>query len=111
MADEMIQEEKKTDSGPQRLAMVGQPNGAAPAVAPVPPIQPRPVVEAAAGAAAAATAAPAAAETTHAPAVASDGSEPPAKSVDPVRLEGQVIEILRTVFDPEIPVNIYELGM
>ena len=26
-------------------------------------------------------------------------------------LEEQVIEILRTVFDPEIPVNIYDLGL
>lgn len=26
-------------------------------------------------------------------------------------LEGKIIEILRTVYDPEIPVNIYELGL
>ena len=26
-------------------------------------------------------------------------------------LRGRVIEILRTVYDPEIPVNIYELGL
>ena len=26
-------------------------------------------------------------------------------------IEGQVIEMLRTCFDPEIPVNIYELGL
>ena len=26
-------------------------------------------------------------------------------------IEGQVTEILRTCFDPEIPVNIYELGL
>lgn len=26
-------------------------------------------------------------------------------------IEGQVIEVLRTCYDPEIPVNIYELGL
>lgn len=26
-------------------------------------------------------------------------------------LRGQIINVLRTVFDPEIPVNIYELGL
>jgi FeS assembly SUF system protein len=26
-------------------------------------------------------------------------------------LEGQVIDVIRTCFDPEIPVNIYELGL
>ena len=30
---------------------------------------------------------------------------------DIARLKGEVIETLRTVFDPEIPVNIYELGL
>ena len=43
-------------------------------------------------------------------------SEPP-KVADPTRfveqklLEGKVIEALRQVYDPEIPVNIYELGL
>ena len=43
-------------------------------------------------------------------------SEPP-KMQDPTRfveqklLEGKVIEALREVYDPEIPVNIYELGL
>ncbi len=27
------------------------------------------------------------------------------------KLEERVVEVLKTVFDPEIPVNIYELGM
>lgn len=31
--------------------------------------------------------------------------------VDTATVEGQVVEILKTVFDPEIPVNIYELGL
>ena len=30
---------------------------------------------------------------------------------DPEGLEGQVIAALRTVYDPEIPVNIYDLGL
>jgi FeS assembly SUF system protein len=32
----------------------------------------------------------------------------PFKTLD---LESQVVEVLRTVFDPEIPVNIYDLGL
>jgi FeS assembly SUF system protein len=28
-----------------------------------------------------------------------------------IRLENQIIEQLKTVFDPEIPVNIYDLGL
>jgi FeS assembly SUF system protein len=31
--------------------------------------------------------------------------------VDTLAIETQVIEALRTCFDPEIPVNIYELGL
>jgi FeS assembly SUF system protein len=30
---------------------------------------------------------------------------------DPAEIEKQVIEALRTCYDPEIPVNIYELGL
>lgn len=32
-------------------------------------------------------------------------------SYDPAQLREQVIEVLQTIFDPEIPVNIYELGL
>ena len=37
-------------------------------------------------------------------------SEPPA-FLEQKLLEGKVIEALREIFDPEIPVNIYELGL
>lgn len=30
---------------------------------------------------------------------------------NPATLEGQIIEALKTVYDPEIPVNIYDLGL
>lgn len=33
------------------------------------------------------------------------------KPFNPLIMEGNVIEALRTVYDPEIPVNIYELGL
>lgn len=32
-------------------------------------------------------------------------------SINETIIEAQVIEALRTVFDPEIPVNIYEMGL
>ena len=38
----------------------------------------------------------------------------PANPLDPVQvleLESQVLEKVRTVYDPEIPINIYELGL
>ena len=35
------------------------------------------------------------------------GTEPPAEG----DLENSIVEALKTVFDPEIPVNIYELGL
>lgn len=35
----------------------------------------------------------------------------PAQPVDPEAIRQAVIENLRTVYDPEIPVNIYEMGL
>lgn len=35
----------------------------------------------------------------------------PAADADEAGLRGSVIEALRTVYDPEIPVNIYDLGL
>lgn len=33
------------------------------------------------------------------------------QSADPRELKARVIEMLRTIYDPEIPVNIYDLGL
>jgi FeS assembly SUF system protein len=33
------------------------------------------------------------------------------ESINELVIEGEVLEALRTCFDPEIPVNIYELGL
>jgi FeS assembly SUF system protein len=30
---------------------------------------------------------------------------------DPAAIRGKIIDVLRTIFDPEIPVNIYEMGL
>jgi FeS assembly SUF system protein len=44
--------------------------------------------------------------------VAEDNPSPPAsENIGVAQLEGQVIEAISSVFDPEIPVNIYELGL
>ena len=48
------------------------------------------------------------------PAAASSSTSAPPIEPDPVRtleLKPQIVEQLSTVFDPEIPVNIYELGL
>jgi len=36
---------------------------------------------------------------------------PAADPADPSDLENAIVEALKTVFDPEIPVNIYEMGL
>ncbi|MBI5706754.1 MAG: DUF59 domain-containing protein [Armatimonadetes bacterium] len=41
-------------------------------------------------------------------------SDTGAKTLNPIEktlLENEVIDMLRTVFDPEIPVNVYDLGL
>lgn len=38
-------------------------------------------------------------------------NESPIESIQAKALEAQVIEVLRTCYDPEIPVDIYELGL
>lgn len=46
-------------------------------------------------------------------AFAADGRSTPA-AIEPIPeegLHGEVIDALRTVFDPEIPVNVYDLGL
>lgn len=40
-----------------------------------------------------------------------DMSKPPLNSIEKTLLEGEIEEALRTVYDPEIPVNIYDLGL
>ena len=42
---------------------------------------------------------------------ATDQPGAPAAAVNVDELRERVIDVLRTVFDPEIPVNIYELGL
>ncbi len=33
------------------------------------------------------------------------------KEVTPKEVENQIIDVLKTIYDPEIPVNIYDLGL
>jgi len=40
-----------------------------------------------------------------------EGLGPPVDPVDPAVLKDRIIQILKTIYDPEIPLNIYELGL
>ena len=40
-----------------------------------------------------------------------DPNTSPARSIQHKLLEGKIIEVLRQIYDPEIPVNIYDLGL
>jgi len=40
-----------------------------------------------------------------------EGLGPPVDPVDPAILKDRVVQILKTIYDPEIPLNIYELGL
>ncbi|MGQ0614314.1 MAG: DUF59 domain-containing protein [Planctomycetaceae bacterium] len=46
-----------------------------------------------------------------APAPLPKDSPLPGAAPTPEELKGRVVEAMRTVFDPEIPVNIYDMGM
>ncbi len=45
------------------------------------------------------------------PLVAPDAAPDMPPSIQTAQLEGRIIEAISTIFDPEIPVNIYELGL
>lgn len=47
----------------------------------------------------------------HAPAADAETERPIPVSGDREGLEGRIVSALRTVYDPEIPVDIYELGL
>jgi FeS assembly SUF system protein len=51
------------------------------------------------------------AQDTDSSLIAHDSSLNPIDEFKIKDLESQVVEVLRTVYDPEIPVNIYEMGL
>jgi FeS assembly SUF system protein len=40
-----------------------------------------------------------------------DGAPPPEAAAEPASLQERIVDVLRTCYDPEIPVNIHELGL
>ncbi len=40
-----------------------------------------------------------------------DLSKPPLNAIEKSLLEAELVESIRTVYDPEIPVNVYDLGL
>ncbi len=40
-----------------------------------------------------------------------DLTKPPLNAIEKSLLEAEVVEAIRTVYDPEIPVNVYDLGL
>ena len=50
-------------------------------------------------------------ETTPAPTATLAADATDAAPADPSDVENGIVDALKTVFDPEIPVNIYELGL
>lgn len=47
----------------------------------------------------------------HDPAPSPDAGNPMPSASDPTLVEENVVAALRTIYDPEIPVNIYDLGL
>lgn len=40
-----------------------------------------------------------------------DLSKPPLNPIEKSLMEAEIVEAIRTVYDPEIPVNVYDLGL
>ena len=52
-----------------------------------------------------------AAEASEAAAAGDAGATEAAEAISPEKLEEMIVDAMRTVYDPEIPVNIYDLGL
>ena len=40
-----------------------------------------------------------------------DSEAAPAVATEKTRMESAIVDVIKTVFDPEIPVNVYEIGL